>query len=128
MTARNRWTKSDQPKHDNQFAINSDNINQALGQYKYMLGSWVELSEETSRFMNCRLKEDLKVADEIIETGNAIDAAQVQARFMNKMFADYSNEAQKILHLMSKNQTNGATTKSKKKPARTSGRSGNKHH
>ena len=125
-TTHNRWTRPNQKKDHDQFAINSGNFNQALTQYKSMLGSWIEVSEEASRFMNSRLKEDLKAADEIIETGNAIDAAQVQAKFMNKMFADYSSEAQKLLHLMSKNQSNGTATRSKKKSADGNGRSGNK--
>ena len=135
MTTPNRRTKPDQKNDSDQFSINSGNFNRALTQYNSMLGSWIEVSKEASRFMNSRLMEDLKAADEIIETGNAIDAAQVQARFVNKMFTDYSNETQKFLRLMSKKAPNGASTKSKKKQAgvtgrstgRSTGQSANKH-
>ena len=128
MTAQDRWAKSDHKKSTDQFAINSDNLNQAFEQYQSMLGAWMKFSQETSRFLNCRIKEDLKAADEISTSKTPLEAAQVQARFIGKMVTDYSTESQNFLGLLAQSSANEISPKNKSKPTGRNAKSGRRRH
>lgn len=102
MSEHRRWTKSNRTENNDHFAIKEVNFNQALGYYNSMLEAWGEITEETSRFMNGRLDEDLKLTDQIMKSETSVEAAQVQSQFLAKMFADYSIEQQRLLRLAAK--------------------------
>ena len=80
--------------------------------------NWIEcmtkVNGEFLNFLNRRVKQDLEAASQFAACKNPADFFQTQMQFVQKMAADYTEEAQKMTEIMSEiannDQTNGAGT------------------
>lgn len=70
-------------------------------------GVWQEIMQESARFVTERLQKDLETQQAMLSCKSPAELLQLQADFFQSALSDYTEEATRMLKLMSK--TGGAS-------------------
>ena len=63
--------------------------------------AWLDLVDEGARFFTQRLEQDLETQRELLACKNPAELIEVQSRFMKSAMEQYSEEAKRLLQMMS---------------------------
>ncbi|MGK7652795.1 MULTISPECIES: phasin family protein [unclassified Roseovarius] len=62
--------------------------------------AWMEIMQESMRFMNARLQEDMEVQRAMLACTTPQELMKVQTDFCRKAMADYTEETQRMMRKM----------------------------
>lgn len=62
--------------------------------------AWADIMRESARFLSDRLQEDMETQKALLSCKNPAEVVQVQSEFFRKAMVDYTDEAQRMLMLM----------------------------
>ena len=71
--------------------------------------AWTEVMTESARFVSERLQHDIETQKVILACKTPAEVMQVQSEFFRKAMQDYSEEAQRMYHIMTGAGVDAAT-------------------